>query len=82
MNIIQTAPGALDAPSAAAYVGLSERNMQDKVQAGTFPPSRLISARRVVWLRAELDAYLLSLPVSNLSPGPGRRAPQAGQSAA
>lgn len=76
-TIISIQPGALDRETAATYVGLSVTTMEVETQAGRFPKPRQIGARRVVWLREELDTYLRSLPVSTIKPGPGRQAPQA-----
>ena len=67
-------PAALDRENAAAYVGLSVTTMEAEAQAGRFPKPRQIGARRVVWLREELDAHLRALPVSTIKPGPGRPA--------
>jgi predicted DNA-binding transcriptional regulator AlpA len=67
-------PAALDRETAAAYVGLSVTTMESQAQAGLFPQPRQIGARRVVWLREELDAHLRALPVSTIRPGPGRQA--------
>lgn len=72
-------PAALDRETAAAYVGLSVTTMESEAQAGRFPRPRQIGARRVVWLREELDAHLRALPVSTIKPGPGRQAAQAAQ---
>jgi predicted DNA-binding transcriptional regulator AlpA len=68
-------PAGLAREDAAAYVGLSVRLMEAEAQAGRFPRPRQIGARRVVWLREELDAHLRALPVSNITPGPGRQPP-------
>ena len=80
-TIISIQPAALDRETAAAYVGLSVTTMEAEAQAGRFPKPRQIGARRVVWLREELDAHLRALPVSTIKPGPGRQAPQAGSTA-
>jgi prophage regulatory protein len=73
-TIITLQPAALDRENAAAYVGLSVTTMEAEAQAGRFPKPRQIGARRVVWLREELDAHLRSLPLSTIKPGPGRQA--------
>jgi prophage regulatory protein len=75
-------PAALDRETAAAYVGLSVTTMEAEAQAGRFPKPRQATARRVVWLRADLDAYLQALPVSKIKPGPGRQAAPAAPTAA
>lgn len=72
-TIIALQPAALDRETAAAYVGLSVTTMEAQAQAGQFPLPRQIGARRVVWLREELDAHLRALPVSTIRPGPGRQ---------
>lgn len=72
-TIITLQPAALDRDNAAAYVGLSVTTMESEAQAGRFPKPRQATARRVVWLRDELDAYLQALPVSSIKPGPGRQ---------
>lgn len=66
-------PAALGREDAAAYVGLSVTTMEAETQAGRFPKPRQIGARRVVWLREELDAHLRALPISTIKPGPGRQ---------
>lgn len=51
----------------------SVTTVEAEAQAGRFSKPRQIGARRVMWLREELDAYLRALPVSTIKPGPGRR---------
>lgn len=75
-------PAALDRDSAAAYVGLSVTTMEAEAQAGRFPRPKQIAARRVVWLREDLDAHLRSLPASSIKPGPGRRGARGAQTGA
>jgi prophage regulatory protein len=77
-TIITLQPAALDRDAAAAYVGLSVTTMEGEAQAGRFPKPRQATARRVVWRRADLDAWLDALPVSSIKPGPGRQAAPAG----
>ena len=67
-------PGALSREDAAAYVSLSTRAWENKVQRGEAPKPRQLDRRRVGWLVSELDAWLAGLPVSTTQPGPGRRA--------
>lgn len=73
------APAAMERSTAAAYCGLSVTTFSKEVQEGRAPMPRKLSDRRVAWLRAELDAWLLSCPVSDLAPPPnaGARKPAA-----
>lgn len=49
-------PRLLNAPMAAAYMGISERTFEKHWRAGTMPmPHRL--GRRLVWDRLLLDAF-------------------------
>lgn len=66
--ILHFAPAALERGTAAAYCGLSETTFEKEVREGRAPKPRKLSDRRVGWLRAELDAWLLSRPVSDLAP--------------
>lgn len=74
------APAAMERSTAAAYCGLSVTTFSKEVQEGRAPMPRKLSDRRVAWLRAELDAWLLSCPVSDLAPPPntGARKPRPG----
>lgn len=82
MNAIK--PAALALESAAAYLSLSVSLLQQLAQREPdFPKPVQLSARRVAWLTAELDAWLSSRPRSqNLPPvGTGYgRAGKPGQS--
>ncbi len=67
----QVAPipaAALCRADACAYVALSHTTFEKAIREGLAPAPRRISAGRVVWLRKELDAWLESLPVSDLLP--------------
>lgn len=76
--ILQFAPAALDREQAAAYLSLGRGTFEKFVQQGLVPKPRHLGGRRVAWIRAELDAWLLARPESNLlPPEPG----QAGGSA-
>ena len=66
--IMNYAPAALDKTAAAAYVALSETTFEKLVRESDLPQGRLLSGRRVAWLRAELDAWLISRPASKLLP--------------
>lgn len=61
-------PAALPREAAALYVGLSLSTFEKAVREKTAPQPRQLSGRRVVWLRHELDAWLLASPVSEQLP--------------
>ena len=83
ITIIQAPPLLVAREHAAqALGGISERTLEGLVREGKLPPPRKISGGRVGWLWRELQAYAEGLPVSDLAPGPGRRAAQADQRAA
>lgn len=69
-SIVHVAPAALDRESSAAYLALSVTTFEGLVREGSAPQPRQLSARRVVWVRAELDEWLLARPVSGLLPPP------------
>ena len=54
----------LNRQEAAAYVGVSATKFDELVRTGTMPQPRLIG-RRKVWIRTELEAALISLPVND-----------------
>ena len=58
----------------ADLLDISERTLEGLVAAGEIPPPRRISKGRVGWLWRELVEFAESRPVSDLAPGPGRRA--------
>lgn len=60
---ISVQPGALRKPQAAAYCGLAERTFERLVSSGKITPRR-IAGRVVVYLRTDLDAFLVSLPAA------------------
>lgn len=66
--IMQFAPAALERSQAAAYVSLSVSTFEKWVQEKKAPQPRQFPGRRVAWLRAELDAWLISLPLSDQLP--------------
>ena len=62
-------PAALDKEMAAAYCSVGVSMFEQMVQDGTAPKARRFPGRRrVAWLRPELDAWLASLPLSDLLP--------------
>jgi prophage regulatory protein len=75
-TVIQTPPLMVDREHAANALGISERTLENLVASGELPPPRKISKQRVGWLWRELQDFAESRPVSDLPPGPGRRAPQ------
>lgn len=73
-EIVTTPPLMVARDAAAAALGISERTLEGLVRTGDLPPPRKISGGRVGWLWRELTAFAESRPVSDLQPGPGRRA--------
>lgn len=63
-------PAALPPPDAARYCGVSVSTLEAEARAQRAPAPRQISARRVVWLRSDLDAWLAKLPASTILPPP------------
>lgn len=62
-------PAALDKEMAAAYCSVGVSMFEQMVQDGTAPKARRFPGRRrVAWLRSELDAWLVDLPLSDLPP--------------
>lgn len=80
-------PIALDKASAAHYLSISVGTLEKLVREGRAPKPRLMSDKRVCWLRAELDDFAQSRPTSELLPPPntgarkGRRFERADQQA-
>lgn len=66
--VVQILPAALERDMAAAYVGLRLTTFEKAVRERSAPQPRQVAARRVVWLREELDAWLASCPVSEQLP--------------
>lgn len=57
-------PEALSRTEAAHHIGVGVTTFDSLVELGEMPrPRRFRNARRVVWLRRELDQYLADLPV-------------------
>jgi prophage regulatory protein len=75
-TIVQVAPAALDRVSAAAYLALSVSTFEGLVREGSAPQPRQLSARRVAWVRVELDEWLLTRPKSALLPPENTSAPK------
>lgn len=75
-GIVQVAPAALDKESSATYCALSVSTFEGLVRAGDAPQPRQLSARRVGWLRVELDQWLQSRPKSELLPPENTGAPK------
>ena len=61
-------PAAIDADTAAAYVSLSRRTIDELERTGDFPRRRQLAGRRVGFLVRELDEWLESRPISDLLP--------------
>jgi prophage regulatory protein len=72
-------PISLAREHAAAALGISERTLEGLVREGKLKPPRKLSSGRVGWLYRELVEYAEACPISDLAPGPGRRAAQGGQ---
>jgi prophage regulatory protein len=81
-TIVHVAPAALDRESSAAYCALSVSTFERLVREKSAPQPRQFAGRRVGWLRAELDEWLLARPVSSLLPPPNTSAKRARRGAA
>ena len=66
--ILTCPPGALDKSTAAAYCAVGVSTFERMVQARKAPQPRMFPAKRVVWLRTDLDSWLQGLPISNILP--------------
>lgn len=63
------APEGLARSEAARYVGLGETTFDHAVKKGFMPKARRYpNARRLVWLKRELDRALEDLPVDDDEP--------------
>jgi prophage regulatory protein len=51
-----------------AVTKLSARTIEEEIRQGRFPKPRLASTRRCVWLASEIQAWMRSLPLSDLPP--------------
>lgn len=74
VEIVTTPPLMVAREAAAAALGISEGTLEALVRKGDLPKPRQISAGRVGWLWRELAEFAEGRPVSDLAPGPGRRA--------
>lgn len=81
-TIIQAPPLLVARDNAAQALGISERTLEGLVRDGKLPPPRKISQGRTGWLWRELQDFAEALPVSDLAPGPGRRAAPSDRQAA
>lgn len=70
------APAILGREVAAAYLALSVSSFEQLVREKQMPAPRLLSARRVGWLRTELDAWSEKRPTSELLPPENTGAPK------
>ena len=70
------APAVLGREHAAAYVALSVSSFEQLVRERQIPQPRQLSARRVGWLRAELDDWSARRPASELLPPENTGAPK------
>lgn len=73
-TLVTMPPILLPREAAAAALGISTGLLEQLVAKRLLPQPRKISAGRTGWLRTELEAAAHALPVSDLAPGPGRRA--------
>jgi prophage regulatory protein len=75
----------IDRDELPEVVKLSLRTIEEEIRQGRFPKPRQTSGRRVAWLASDVDAWMESLPESDLPPPPntgakkprGRAAPPA-----
>lgn len=69
INVVTTRPAVLPLEAAAAYTSLSPTLLQEATRTDPdFPRPIQLSARRVGWLVAELDAWLATRPRSQCLP--------------
>lgn len=65
-----TAPATVSLDELARLVGVSRRQAWALSGRADFPPRRMLTAHRGVWLRAEVLAWLHSLPATPVRPEP------------
>lgn len=70
------APAVLGREHAAAYVALSVSSFEQLVRERQIPQPRQLSAKRVGWLRAELNDWSARRPASELLPPENTGAPK------
>lgn len=80
-TVVRAEPIAVRREAAAAMMGISVSLFEAQVRKGKYPKARQLSDGCSGWLVSELQACAHALPISELPPGPGRRAPQAEQPA-
>ncbi|WP_180319345.1 helix-turn-helix transcriptional regulator [Delftia acidovorans] len=70
LAIVTMRPISISLQEAARAVDLSESQIQKLVQTGDFPRPRQLSARRVGFIVAEVEAWVMSRPPSECLPAP------------
>jgi len=80
--LIRAEPIFVAKDQAAEALSVSAGTVEMLVRTGKLKPPREISKGRVGWLWRELQEFAESRPVSAQQPGPGRKAPQAAETAA
>lgn len=78
--MIRIEPLYLARGEAAAFLSISEAQLERLVASGDMPKPRKLSAGRTAWLVEELRAWGIARPVSDLLPpvNAGRRNPGSG----
>jgi excisionase family DNA binding protein len=75
-TIVPVQPAALGREDAAAYLALSLSTFERLVRECSIPQPRQLAGRRVAWIRAELDEWLLARPISVQLPPENTGAPK------
>lgn len=75
-TIVPVQPAALGREDAARYLALSLTTFELLVRERSIPQPRQLAGRRVAWIRAELDEWLLSRPISVQLPPENTGAPK------
>lgn len=68
MNATPIQPRFVVKDAAAQMLAMSIKTFERLVQSGDMPKPRQLSAGRVGWLVAELDAWAASRPISEILP--------------
>ena len=68
--LVTMRPISISLEETARAVDLSESQIQKLVQSGDFPRPRQLSPRRVGFIVAEVEAWVLSRPTSTCLPPP------------